>query len=175
MVHESLPLHEAPLAIVARYAVQIVEIEGPVHLEEVGRRLSRLWGYKRAGRRIQDAARRAVSVAMRNGDLRYSLPGNGPFLELPEGRAVAVRDRSNVRAATLRKVEMLPPAEVRLAVLQVVERSVGITENDCAVEVARAFGFKATSADMRRYVAENAKLLVSEGRLVVQGSEYRLP
>ncbi len=175
VVHESLPLHGAPLATVARYVVRIVEIEGPVHLEEVGRRLSRLWGYKRAGKRIQDAARRAASVAVRNGDLRYSLPGGDPFLEVPEGRAVAVRDRSNVRAATLRKVEMLPPAEVRLAVLQVVERSVGITEKDCAIEVARAFGFKATSADMRRHVAENARLLVSEGRLVVQGAEYRLP
>ena len=176
VVHESLPLHEAPLAAVARYVVQIVEIEGPVHLEEVGRRLSRLWGYKRAGRRIQDSVRRAVSVSVGNGSLRHSSTGSGPFLEVPEQVGLAaVRDRSNVRSATLRKVEMLPPTEVRLAVLQVVELSVGITEKDCAVEVARALGFKATSADMRRCVDENARLLVSEGRLAMQGCEYRLP
>lgn len=80
-IHEILPLHEVPRATVARYVVQIVEVEGPVHLEEVGRRLSRLWGYKCAGSRIQDSVRRAVSVAVRSGSLRYSGTSAGAFLE----------------------------------------------------------------------------------------------
>jgi len=175
VVHESLPLHEVPLGAVARYVVRIVEVEGPVHLEEVGRRLSRLWGYKRAGSRIQDTVRRAVSVATRTGSLGYGSKSTGAFLELGAGGAATVRDRSMVNSATLRKVEMLPPTEVRQAILEVVERSVGITERDCAVEVARAFGFKSTSADMRKCVAENARRLVAVGQLSVQGSEYRLP
>jgi len=174
VVHQSLPLHEAPLAIVARYVVQIVEIEGPVHLDEVGRRLSRLWGYKRAGRRIQDSVHRAVSVAVRGGSLRYSGTSAGAFLEAGAGAAVTVRDRSRVKSATLRRVEMLPPVELSQSIVQVVERSIGITERELAIEVARAFGFKSTSADMRKCVAENARRLVSEGHLSVQGSEYRL-
>ena len=175
VVHESLPLHEAPLAIVARYVVQIVEVEGPVHLDEVGRRLSRLWGYKRAGRRIQDSVRRAVSVAVRSGSLRYSGTSSGAFLEPGVGAAVTVRDRSRVNSATLRRVDMLPPVELSQSIFRVVERSIGITERELAVEVARAFGFKSTSADMRACVTENARRLVTEGRLSVEGSEYRLP
>ena len=174
VVHESVPLHEAPLAALARYVLQIVEIEGPVHLEELGRRMSRLWGYKRAGRRVQDSVRRAVSVLVRDGSLRYSKAGTGAFLESGAGGAATVRDRSMVNSATLRRVDMLPPVEISESVLQVVERSIGISERDLAVEVARAFGFKSTSADMRKCVAENARRLVTEGRLSVEGSEYRL-
>ena len=174
-VHESLPLHEAPRATVARYVVQIVEIEGPIHLEELGRRLSRLWGYKRAGSRIQDSVRRAVSVAVRGGSLRHSGASTGAFLEPGAGAAVTVRDRSSVDSATLRRVDMLPPVELSQSIFQVVERSIGITERELAVEVARAFGFKSTSADMRACVTENARRLVTEGRLSVEGSEYRLP
>ena len=168
-------LNEAPLETVARYIVRIVEIEAPVHIEEVGRRLSRVWGYKRAGSRIQGCTRRAVAAAIRSGALRHATPGTAPFLELADGKAVTVRDRSNVHSSTLRKVEMIPPPEVRLAISQVVAASVGITEPECAVQVARALGFKSTSADMRRFVAENARQLVSEGKLSVQGQELRLP
>ena len=175
VVYESVPLHEAPLAAVARYVVRIVEIEGPVHLDEVGRRLSRLWGYKRAGSRIQDSVRRAVSAAARSGSLRYSGGSDGAFLEPGAGAAVTVRDRSRVKSATLRRVEMLPPVELSQSIVQVVERSIGITERELAIEVARAFGFKSTSADMRTCVTENARRLVTEGRLSVEGSEYRLP
>lgn len=168
-------LHEVQLATLARHVVRIVEIEGPVHAEEVGRRLSRLWGYGRAGRRIQDCVRRAVSAAVRSQRLRYCEPGASPFLDLADSAAVSgVRDRSDVTSSTLRKVDMLPPQEVQLAILQAVERNIGIGSAECAVEVARAFGFKSTSAEMRKCVAENRNRLVSEGRLSVLGEELRL-
>lgn len=80
-----------------------------------------------------------------------------------------------VNSATLRRVDMLPPVELSHSILQVVERSIGIAERDLAIEVARAFGFKSTSADMRTCVTDNARRLVTEGRLSIEGSEYRLP
>ena len=168
-------LNEAPLETVARYIVRIVGIEGPVHIEEVGRRLSRLWGYKRAGRRIQARTDEAVAAAVTADLLRYCEPEGDLFLELAEGGApLAVRDRGNVSSPSLRKVYMLPPSEVRAAILQAVERNIGIGVAECAVEVARAFGSKSTSADMRECVAENAEQLVSEGRLSVVDGQLRL-
>ena len=169
-------LHEVQLATLTRHVVRIVEIEGPVHVEEVGRRLSRLWGYGRAGKRIQECVRRAVSAALRSRQLRYCEPGASAFVEAIDSRGVStVRDRSTVTSGTLRKVNMLPPQEVQVAILQAVERNIGISATECAVEVARAFGFKSTSAEMRKGVEENRNRLVSEGRLSVQGQELRLP
>ena len=167
--------HEAPLETVARHVVRIVGIEGPIHVEEVGRRLSRLWGYKRAGSRIQARTDEAVAAAVMADLLRYCEPEGDLFLELAQGGApLAVRDRGKVSSPSLRKVNMLPPSEVRAAILQAVERNIGIGVAECAVEVARAFGFKSTSADMRGCVAENAEQLVAEGCLSVLDRQLRL-
>ena len=50
-------LHETAPGDLAKYVAHIVETEGPVHIEEVARRLSRLWGYQRSGSRIQASVR----------------------------------------------------------------------------------------------------------------------
>ncbi len=167
-------LHELDAASVAEYVVRIVEIEGPVHVDEVGRRLSRLWGYKQAGRRIQALVQQALDVALRAGQLSQRHHGSGRFLRAVSGGEVEVRDRSNVSSRTLRRVGLLPPLEVQAAVLQTVERNVVISVSDCAREVARAFGFKSTSADMRKCVAKNAERLVVEGRLLLVDGQLRL-
>ena len=168
-------LHEAPLASLVRHAARIVEVEGPVHQEEVGRRLSRLWGYKRAGGRIQAVTDQAVSASLRSGSLRYCEPEEAPFLVATAADgALVVRDRSGVQSGSLRKVHMIPPPEVQLAILKAVERNIGISVPDCAVEVARAFGFKSTSSDMRACVARNAERLVAQGRLSLIEDQLRL-
>ncbi|MCY3932329.1 MAG: DUF3320 domain-containing protein [Acidobacteria bacterium] len=174
-VSSGFELHEAPLRDVAECVAKIVEVEGPVHIEEVGRRLSRLWGYKRTGSRIQKRVAEAVTALARVDLIRVSGAGKARFLEPAKARKVEVRDRRAVESGTLRKIDMLPPVEVRAALVAAVERNIGINAVDCAREVARAFGFKATSADLRRLVAEEAERLVGESLLVRTGEELRLP
>ena len=172
---QRVDLHEAPLGFLADHVVRIVEIEGPVHEEEVARRLSRLWGYQRTGSRIRSAVKRAAAAALRDGRLRCPGSPTDQFLESAKSGVVAVRDRSNVSSSTLRRVNMLPPQEVRAAIVEAAERNIGITVSDCAVEVARAFGFKSTSADMRACVAKNSELLVGQGRLLLLEEQLRVP
>ncbi len=169
-----IELHEAPFRTTADWVAMIVEVEGPVHIEEVGRRLSRHWGYKRAGSRIQKRVAEAVTALNGRGLIRVSGAGKALFLEPAKSREVEVRDRGGVESATLRKVAMLPPVEVRAAILQAVERNIGIDSADCAREVARAFGFKVTSAGLRRLVVAEAERLGAAGRLIRQGEELRL-
>lgn len=149
-------------------------MEGPVHIEEVGRRLSRLWGYKRAGKLIQSRVADAVKTLDCSGRIRVSGAGGARFREPAAGSKIVVRDRSAVKSRTLRKVEMLPPVEVRQAILEAVKRNVGLSSADCAREVCHALGFKKTSADMRRLVEDEAERLVEEGRLMRSGEELRL-
>ena len=80
-----------------------------------------------------------------------------------------------MKYSTLRKVGMLPPAEIREGILLAVERSIGIEPGDCAREVSRMLGFKSLSADLRNLVTQVARDLVAEGRLVRSGGELRLP
>src|SRR3546814_18453922 len=113
-------------------AEQIVEVEGPVHLDEVTTRIREAWGLKRAGARIQDAVESAVEVSVRAGRLERS----GAFLSIP-GRSPRVRNRGNVRSANLRRPEALPPAEMELAILSVVRSNFGETDDQMSLATAR--------------------------------------
>ena len=107
--------------------------------------------------------------------IRYADDDRRRFLERREGVApVVVRDRSNA-GSTLRDKDLLPPAEIEAAVQRVVESNIGIGAGDCAVEVARLFGFQSTSADLRKHFEYHAREMVSQGRLTVLDGHLRLP
>ena len=164
----------APPAVLRKYIVKVVEVESPVHVEEVARRLARFWG-RRTGKRVREAIRMAAATAVRRGEIRAEDPRAPTFLEsVGEAEGVVVRDRSEVVSRTLRRVEMLPPSEIGAAILEAVERNVGIEAGDCAREVARRFGMKSTTAAMRECVRRRADQLVEAGRLRRNGSELRL-
>lgn len=171
-----LELHEAELPELMHYVVRIVAAEGPVHIEEVARRLSRLWGYKRTGRRIQAAVEDAAHSAAASGLLVYCDEGSKRFLNSSESDSpVVVRNRSNVDSSSLRNVEMLPSSEINAAVLEAVRKNIGISVADCATEVARMFGYKSTSADLRQCLERHAQKLVAQGRLTTVNGQLRLP
>ncbi|MDE0622501.1 MAG: DUF3320 domain-containing protein [Bryobacterales bacterium] len=168
-------LHEMSADVLAGYVTKIVEAEGPVHVDEVGRRLSRLWGYKRAGSRIRNAVDGAVRRAIRASEIRHSLPDQTSFLESCDApEHPKVRDRSDVNSS-LRSPEMLPPTELRRAILEAVTASIAIRPGDCAADVARMLGFKSTSAQLRACIEQEASALVEMGTLALVDGELRLP
>ncbi len=60
-------IHEKSTPELANVVTQIVDMEGPVHISEVIRRIRVAWGIKRAGKRIQDAITDAITLAHENG------------------------------------------------------------------------------------------------------------
>ncbi len=178
MIQESryVDLHEMATDVIIKYVVRVVETEGPVHVEEIARRLSRLWGYQRTGSRIQAAVEFAAAGAVRRNRVRYVDGAARRFLDRCDRTGkMAIRDRGAVRSPTLRKVEMLPPVEIREGILVAVDRNVGINAGDCAREVSRMLGFKSLRADLCSRVADVANEMVSEGSLMLSGEELRLP
>lgn len=139
--------HEAPRQV--REAVRrIVDIEGPIHEEEVARRLATVWGLDRAGSRIQEAARRALKVLERETHLQAT----GAFWMSARAPAVQVRDRSEAQSSTLRKAEYLPPAEVSVAATEILKDNVRVPVDDLVVEVARRLGFQRTGQDLQQVI-----------------------
>jgi hypothetical protein len=70
-------LHEQPVQQLARAVAQVVEVEGPVHIDEVIRRIRSLWGLRRSGNRITNVIDRAVLMAKKTGHVRRR-PANPP-------------------------------------------------------------------------------------------------
>ncbi|MGX7896041.1 DUF3320 domain-containing protein [Tsuneonella sp. HG222] len=163
-------LHDTPTGVLSMLADEVVATEGPVHLDEVIARIREGWGLRRAGGRIQAAIARAVDVSVRSGRLARS----GDFLSIPGAEAM-VRDRSLVRSTTLKKAEMLPPAEIRVAALATVRDHFGATPDQIVQAVSRALGIKSTSAQVRSAVLKVVDASVKKGELVPQGEMLTVP
>lgn len=158
--HLVCELHDAPRGALSALAEEVVRIEGPVHVCEVVNRLRDAWGLKRAGGRIQDAVESAIAVSVREG----RVVEDGDFLSIP-GKTPKVRDRSAVRSASLRKSDSLPPAELEIAILDVVRANFGATDDQVVMSAARAVGFKSTSGQLRELLAEVIAAAVAGERL----------
>ena len=140
-------IHLTPTGALVHLAEQVVAREGPVHIDEVTARVRDAWGAGRAGGRIRDAVERAVAVSIAQG----RMVREGGFLFQP-GCTPVVRDRCQVRSAGLRKPDMLPPTELRAAILQVIHANFGATPDQVAQSVSRNLGFKATSTQLRAVI-----------------------
>ena len=137
--------HEAPIQVLAALVWEIVETEGPIHEEEVARRVAGAFSLSRTGRRIQEAVRRAVRAADREG----VIVTDGPFCMTEEQQQnPPVRDRSNESSPTTR-AEYLSPTEIRAAAAMVERESGQMPEEELVVATARLLGFARTGPDVR--------------------------
>jgi hypothetical protein len=146
-----------------KHVVQVVTVEGPIHESEIVVRIRSAWGLARAGNRIRDAVQAAIKAAKRKGEI-----SGGPFYVAP-GHQVIVRNRGEIDSNTLRRPEILPPEEVKVAITQVVEENYGAEHDQLAQAVARLFGFGATSAQLREVVESTLADLLDTGQLRLDG------
>lgn len=158
-VNRTVEPHEAPLAEMAAYVIKIVEVEGPIHVEEIATRIRILWGLQRAGNRIRTAVSTAANVAAKRG-----LLAGGPYWSLP-GQPVVVRDRSEVSSPSLRRPEMLPPDEIDAALLKVVDENFGASQSELVWAASRLFGFQALGSQLRTTLEDGAARLLAAGKL----------
>jgi REase_MTES_1575/Protein of unknown function (DUF3320)/AAA domain len=69
-IRHALEPHEAPVSLLADLTQKIVDAEGPIHFEEVVRRVAASFGREKAGSRIVAATRNALAkAALGNADL----------------------------------------------------------------------------------------------------------
>jgi hypothetical protein len=149
----------------ARYVVQVVKCEGPIHESEIATRIRSAWGLARTGSRIRDAVEAAIQSAKRTGRITGS-----SFYTLPNQK-IQVRDRSNVNSPTLRKLDYLPPAEIECAIMSVIDTNFGAGRDELVVAVAREFGFTSTSTQLRSVIDGVIEELVRNSRLKVEGNQ----
>lgn len=136
--------HTLPNSTIMGICIKIVQIEGPIHEDEVVNRVKALWGYARAGSRIQGTVNAGIRALLAN---NQCVCEDG-FLFI-NGAPVSIRNRENVESPDLRKPEMIAPAEIRAAILAVIDLGHGAAQKEIPTAVARMLGFKNTSAQLR--------------------------
>ena len=146
---------------------RIIEIEGPIHEEEVGRRYATVCGKDRAGRRIQEAVSKALKFAAAAGWIH----ADGSFYTLAPLTHCAPRDRSDCRSITLRKPEMLPPIEIQTGLRTVIADHIGVEPPAAVVEVARMLGFQRTGVELQRVIDEQLREMLGHSVLLLRNGD----
>ncbi len=153
--------HELATKDLTAILLRIVECEGPIHENEIVNRVRDLWGFSRAGSRIQDAVAKAVRSLLATKQCKRE----EGFLTIPNA-PVPIRNREAVSSADLRKPDIIAPVEFRAAILAVIEVGHGATKQEIPGAVARMLGFKNTSAQLRSIIESQANRLLRCGILV---------
>ena len=148
----------------ATWIQSVVRIESPVHLDEVARRIATAVGVGRIGNRIQNSVKTAATQAARTDNVEIK----GKFLYWTEQGEITVRNRSELPNAS-RKLELIAPEEIEVAIKQVVSNAFGIEREELAREVCRLFGFRSVSGDMRQGVERVVEGLIENEQLIWQG------
>lgn len=166
----ALAPHEVSAAQMADILSRIVEIESPIHEDELVARVRDLWGLGRAGVRIQESVQRGIDAL-----LQRSMFIREEGCVLATGNSVMIRNRENTHSASLRKPEMLPPHEIRAALLQIVEEYHAVGERQLVSAAARVFGYKATGATLKQRIIEQLQKLNGDGKLRQENGFYKIP
>lgn len=162
-------LHEVPTEQLAAWAEEVVQVESPVHGEEVIRRLAEAAGTPRIGPRLRGALEKALAFSVHRGQLRQQ---KGMYWTAAM-RQPPLRDRSQLPE---RNIAYVAPEEVAGAIEKVVGEAFGMPREEVAAAVARLLGFPRLNEDIREQVdlvteqlLGQETLLLREGQLQLQG------
>ena len=137
--------HEASVPVMARITEAIVGIEGPVHQDEIARRVSALFGKSRTGSLIAAASLRGLQSLKMSSAL---VEQDGFCMTRGQSDTPPVRDRS-AAPLTLQRADMLSPLEIRAAA-KIAERENGqLSEDEMAIAITRLLGFKRTGPELK--------------------------
>ena len=153
-------LLDLPVAEISRFALEVVEAEGPIYTHEIARRIREAFGLQKTGKRILAHVRSSLNYLSRSG----SVARDKEFWSISGQTLTAVRNRRNA-ALPLRRATVIAPAEYQLALLTIIAEAVAISGDDLVVETARLFGFDRTGPDLKEAIDRQAERLVREGRL----------
>lgn len=142
--HNKAP-HDLSAFELSRVIKKIVDLEAPIHHEEVARRVAKAFGLEKAGSRIQTATLNSLS--------RHQMfAQNGKFWRSDAPLIKQVRIRSNVRSKTLFQADNLPPEEIMWAIEYIVSDSVQIEEVELITQVSKLFGFLRCGPDLKQAI-----------------------
>ncbi|MDI9615161.1 DUF3320 domain-containing protein [Methanothermobacter sp.] len=155
-------LYKNPTPVISSVVSEIVSMEGPVHVEEVVRRIRESCGLRRAGRRVRSIINSAIEMAENNGNIKRS----GDFLLLTESMPVTVRRRTG-RV----DISLISPMEIEEAV-RIALRSTSEMD-EVVTRVSRMFGFKNTSRKTATGIRKVIEEMARRGEVVVEDDTIR--
>jgi hypothetical protein len=151
--------HEANVETLAKALIKIIEIEGPIHVEEAARRLASCFGKEKAGARILAATRAALRHASTlSSELLYE---DEFWLTKSQREKPPIKSREFEFAGVL-KAEYISAIEIRAALKLGRDQNAGGSNEDLVRTAARLLGFKRVGPDLQIRISGVLESLDSE-------------
>ena len=157
----------APDAALALWVAEVVEVESPIRPDEVARRIAEAANVGR-GRRFQELVERSITHAVEAGRVLR----RGEFLWWTDMDQPVLRNRSKPPTAS-RKIGLVAPEEIAVAVRRVVSGAYGIDQSDVAGLVVRLLGFGRVTIEMKARIEPVIRQMVTDGDLEQHGSQLQ--
>lgn len=137
-VNSQVELPDVPVTKMADVVEEIVGIEGPIHQDEVARRVAAAFGKARTGSKIQAASDRALLDCAKSN----RLVRDGQFWMTAEQREnIPIRNRDN-EVAPITRAEFLSPLEIRAAAELITKESGAMDPDELVRAISRLLGYK---------------------------------
>ncbi len=160
-----LDLHAVPSHSMMDWIQRVVEVESPVHMNVVAKRIANAAGFKKVGNRIQDAVKFAATQAARSESIQIKETSMyETFLYWTGQKNITVRDRSEL-PNTSRKLNFIAPEEMQEAIKLIVSESCGIEQDDLPRATCRLFGFKKVNWEMQDEIEGIIYKMIERGEL----------
>ena len=156
-------LADAPRTRLADAIKAVVEVEGPVHVDEVVRRIRTLWGLKRSGSKIQEAVARGIQYAVSQKMVEH----RKKFLWEHGQKDVQARYRI---AREMLKIELICDREIEDAVFSALKIQLASPRDAIPTTAARLLGFQQTSEQIRKRIDKVVGRMLKNGEVVETGN-----
>ncbi len=157
-------LHLVPTGKLASFVQKVVEVESPVHHEEVARRITDAAGLSRVGNRIVEA----VSAAINHCKNEKTVVVKKGFIWRADMQEPTVRNRQAL-TGNLKKILYVAPEEIAVSILKNVRQSIAISEDSCILLVAKELGFMRTTEEIQYGISLVIKDLIKNRRIEKDG------
>lgn len=127
---------------------EIVNQEGPIHVDLAVRRLAQAYGIVKGGKLISQSGKRIITSCQRTGNIERQ----GNFLWAVDKNPSLPRTYDPKDIGSKRGITYIPPEELDAAMVLVIQRAVGIDKHSLYHETLKMFGFSRVTESARRYL-----------------------
>ncbi|MGV8173808.1 MAG: DUF3320 domain-containing protein, partial [Methanobrevibacter sp.] len=140
---------------VAKSIDKIVEVEGPVHISEVIKRVKDSCNIKRAGANLKKAVNGAISASEDAGNIIKI----GDFLYDSASNDVSIRKRHKPN------IDLISDEEIAKNIERILVHKQSLSAKSLPKEVSRNFGFKSTSKKTANKINSVLDLMIADNRV----------
>ena len=156
-LNSSDDLYKQPISKVSDSVKLIVDIEGPIHVNEVINRIKNSCHIKRAGSNLKKTVNSAIVNAENNGEIIRI----GDFLYDASNNDVLIRRRNKPN------IDLISDEEIAKSIELVLTHKQNITTKQIPKETSRNFGFKSTSKKTASRINSVLDLMIANNRVKI--------